>query len=172
MKTEKDSYTKKLINLLSKKIDMDISKYDIGEMTKGMPIELEHGSANPNTDVTGDDSIETLKIVLAHLNEIPDYYTRLEKMENDAKQGKSKDEGSNKNENIMKENMSNRYKELCGLEENTAKKQLKSFSTQKQLLKEEIDTKKFDIIKFINDGLGEKKTEEEIDLYKMQTGKS
>ena len=36
-------------------------------------------------DVTHDDPIVTGKIALAHLNEFPDYYTRLERMEEEAK---------------------------------------------------------------------------------------
>jgi hypothetical protein len=35
--------------------------------------------------VTSDDPVVTGKIVLAHLNEFPDYYTRLERMEEQAK---------------------------------------------------------------------------------------
>lgn len=46
-----------------------------------MDVELEHGLVDPHTNVTNDDSLMTGKITLAHLNEIPDYYTRLEKME-------------------------------------------------------------------------------------------
>jgi hypothetical protein len=34
--------------------------------------------------VTDDDEIVTGKIALAHLNEFPDYYTRLAKMESEA----------------------------------------------------------------------------------------
>jgi len=45
----------------------------------GLDIELEHGLVDPNTNVTDDDEIITGKIALAHLNEFPDYYTRLEK---------------------------------------------------------------------------------------------
>ena len=45
------------------------------------PSELEHARRDPATNVTGDDPIVTGKIALAHLNEFPDYYTRLEKME-------------------------------------------------------------------------------------------
>jgi hypothetical protein len=37
-----------------------------------------------NTNVTQDDEILTGKIALAHLNEFPDYYTRLQKMETEA----------------------------------------------------------------------------------------
>jgi hypothetical protein len=49
-----------------------------------MDVELEHGSRDPETNVTGDDVIMTAKIARAHLNEFPDYYTRLAKMEAEA----------------------------------------------------------------------------------------
>jgi len=39
---------------------------------------------DPATNVTNDDPLVTGKIALAHLNEFPDYYTRLEKMEAEA----------------------------------------------------------------------------------------
>jgi hypothetical protein len=173
-------YTKKIIELLAKKMDLDISKYDINEMIQGMLVELEHGSKSPETDITNDDPMQTFKIVLTHMDELPDYYTRLKKMEKEAESVKteeSKKEEENKEsmeeskKNTM-ENVSKRYKELCGLLENEQKKQLKNplyqEKNRKTLLKEEMDPNKFDIIKFSNDGLGEKTTEEEIDLYKMQ----
>lgn len=50
-----------------------------------MEVELEHGSQDPATDVTHDDPVLTGKIALAHLNEFPDYYVRLERMEREAK---------------------------------------------------------------------------------------
>jgi Protein of unknown function (DUF5661) len=50
-----------------------------------MDVELEHGVRDPATDVTGNDPVLTAKIALAHLNEFPDYYTRLEAMEEEAK---------------------------------------------------------------------------------------
>ncbi len=53
------------------------------ELVKGMFAELEHGSHNQNTNVTDDDPIQTFKIALAHLDELPDYYTRLEKLEDE-----------------------------------------------------------------------------------------
>ena len=46
---------------------------------KGMEVELEHGSRDSLTNVTSDDLLITGKIALAHLNEFPDYYDRLEK---------------------------------------------------------------------------------------------
>lgn len=51
----------------------------------GLGVELEHGSVAPKTDVTHDDPLLTGKIALAHLTEFPDYYTRLAKMETEAK---------------------------------------------------------------------------------------
>ncbi len=50
-----------------------------------MDVELEHGLHDPVTNVTDDDPVVTGKIALAHLNELPDYYTRLERMEEQAK---------------------------------------------------------------------------------------
>ena len=49
-----------------------------------MDVELEHGLHDPATNVTDDDPLVTGKIALAHLNEFPDYYTRLERMEEEA----------------------------------------------------------------------------------------
>ena len=49
-----------------------------------MDVELEHGRHDPLTNVTDDDPVVTGKIALAHLHEFPDYYTRLELMEEQA----------------------------------------------------------------------------------------
>lgn len=51
----------------------------------GLDVELEHGKKDSHTNVTNDDPLTTGKIALAHLNEFPDYYTRLDKLEEDAK---------------------------------------------------------------------------------------
>jgi hypothetical protein len=66
-------------------IDWEHAPFDVEQFRAGMDVELEHGSRDPKTDVTGNDPIITAKIALAHLNEFPDYYTRLEAMENEAK---------------------------------------------------------------------------------------
>ena len=47
-------------------------------------MELEHGKKDSGPNVTQDDKVFTGKIALAHLNEFPDYYTRLQKMETEA----------------------------------------------------------------------------------------
>jgi hypothetical protein len=66
-------------------IDWNSAPFGVEQFRMGMEVELEHGRHDPSTDVTGDDPVTTGKIALAHLNEFPDYYTRLEQMEEQAK---------------------------------------------------------------------------------------
>ncbi len=65
-------------------IGVDWDRFDLEEFRAGMDVEFEHGSHDPQTDVTHDDPIVTGKIALAHLKEFPDYYTRLAVMEREA----------------------------------------------------------------------------------------
>ncbi len=48
------------------------------EFQKGLEVELEHGLTFPDANVTNNHPVLTGKIVLAHLKETLDYYTRLE----------------------------------------------------------------------------------------------
>jgi hypothetical protein len=66
------------------KIGMDFNKFNLEQFRMGLHIELEHGLCDPQTNVTNDDLELTGKIAFAHLKEIPDYYTRLEIMEDEA----------------------------------------------------------------------------------------
>jgi hypothetical protein len=66
-------------------IDWATSPFDVEQFRIGMNIELEHGLHDAHTNVSDDDPHVTAKIALAHLNEFPDYYTRLERMEEEAK---------------------------------------------------------------------------------------
>ena len=66
-------------------IDWATAPFDVDQFRRGMDVELEHGLHDDATNVTGDDPLVTGKIALAHLNEFPDYYTRLERMEEEAK---------------------------------------------------------------------------------------
>lgn len=59
-------------------------RFDLEQFRMGMDVELEHGTRDPQTNVTGDDPLTTGKIALAHLHEYPDYYTRLSVMEKEA----------------------------------------------------------------------------------------
>ena len=65
-------------------IDFKALKCDLEQFRMGLDVELEHGPISPKTNVTGDDWSLTGKIALAHLNEFPDYYTRLEVLEHEA----------------------------------------------------------------------------------------
>jgi DNA-directed RNA polymerase alpha subunit len=65
-------------------IDWATSPFDVEQFRMGMDVELEHGTHDPDTNVTDDDETVTAKIARAHLNEFPDYYTRLSAMEAEA----------------------------------------------------------------------------------------
>ena len=65
-------------------IDWSNSPFDVEQFRMGMDVELEHGTHDPDTNVTDDDVEVTAKIARAHLNEFPDYYTRLAAMESEA----------------------------------------------------------------------------------------
>ena len=66
-------------------LGIDWNEFDVEQFQMGIEVELEHGQKDPDTNVTDDDAILTGKIALAHLKEFPDYYSRLAKMEDEAK---------------------------------------------------------------------------------------
>lgn len=66
------------------RLEIDWNQVNFNEFKMGLSVELEHGSHDAKTNVTNNDLETTAKIALAHLNEYPDYYTRLEKLEKEA----------------------------------------------------------------------------------------
>jgi hypothetical protein len=66
-------------------IDWDQSPFDVEQFRQGMDVELEHGLHDLLTNVTENEPTITGKIALAHLKEFPDYYTRLARMEEEAR---------------------------------------------------------------------------------------
>ncbi len=84
---EKSSFTAEEARRVGDQLGIDWAgaPFDVEQFRMGMDVELEHGLHDPSTNVTGDDPVVTGKIALAHLNEFPDYYTRLERMEEEAK---------------------------------------------------------------------------------------
>jgi len=80
----KKHFTSEEAKSVGEMLGIDWSKFDVEQFRMGMDVELEHGLIDPKTNVTNDNPIMTGKIALAHLNEFPDYYTRLEKMEKEA----------------------------------------------------------------------------------------
>lgn len=65
-------------------IDWGASRFDVDQFRMGLDVELEHGRRDSATNVSDDDETTTGKIARAHLNEFPDYYTRLAEMEAEA----------------------------------------------------------------------------------------
>jgi hypothetical protein len=80
----KKHFTTEQAREIGARLGVDWSRFDVEQFRMGLDVELEHGLRDPSTNVTGDDPIMTGKIALAHLNEFPDYYTRLDKMEQEA----------------------------------------------------------------------------------------
>jgi hypothetical protein len=83
--TEKRTTTIEEARRVGDAIGVDWTRFDLEQFRAGMDVEFEHGSHDPQTDVTHDDPITTGKIAFAHMKEFPDYYERLERMEAEAK---------------------------------------------------------------------------------------
>ncbi len=79
-------FTTEQAKQIGEQLGIKWDKFDIEQFRMGMDVELEHGSVDSNTNVTNDNPLITGKIALAHLNEFPDYYTRLDKMEKEAEE--------------------------------------------------------------------------------------
>ena len=67
-------------------LGIDWKAFDVDQFRRGMDVELEHGLHDSETNVTDDDAVVTGKIAWAHLKEFPDYYDRLEQMEEEAEE--------------------------------------------------------------------------------------
>lgn len=70
--------------LVAKKLKIDTNLIPLNYFKRSLEVELEHGKVNLITNVTDNDLVKTGKIALAHINEYPDYYDRLEVMEEEA----------------------------------------------------------------------------------------
>lgn len=77
----KKHFSAKAAKEIGGKLGIKWDKFDVDQFRQGLDVELEHGLIDPATNVTNDDPVKTGKIALAHLNELPDYYDRLKKME-------------------------------------------------------------------------------------------
>ena len=65
--TGKKHFTTEPAKEIGEKIGIDWSKFDLEQFRHGMDVELEHGTVDPDTDVTGDDPLVTGKNALAYL---------------------------------------------------------------------------------------------------------
>ena len=82
MKEKRFSFNK--VKQIGDDLNVDWNKFEVEQFWTGLEAELEHGTIDPNTNVTNDDFLLTGKIASAYLNEFLDYYTRLAKMEEEA----------------------------------------------------------------------------------------
>jgi hypothetical protein len=80
----KREFTREEAQKVGEKLSIKWDKFDVDQFRRGMNVELEHGLQDSHTNVSNDNPLTTGKIALAHLNEFPDYYDRLEKMEEEA----------------------------------------------------------------------------------------
>lgn len=76
-----EAYDTKSAKAIGDSLRVDWNKVDIEEFKKGLSVESEHDDGS-ELDVV-DSEKDLAKIVLAHLKEKPDYYSRLKKVEED-----------------------------------------------------------------------------------------
>jgi len=79
------TFTAEQARQVGNQIGITWSEVNLEQFRMGLEVELEHGVRNVVTNVTNDDLVLTGKIALAHLMELPDYYTRLQRMEEEAR---------------------------------------------------------------------------------------
>lgn len=84
MTTVRKHFTTQEAAAIGTRLGIDWQAFDVEQFRIGLEVELEHGARDPQTNVTGDDPLMTGKIAWAHLKELPDYYTRLLRMEQEA----------------------------------------------------------------------------------------
>lgn len=82
----KENFSIEEAKQIGEQLGVDWSKFDVEQFHVGLNVELEHGLRDAQTNVSNDDPVITGKIALAHLNEFADYYTRLERLEEEAKE--------------------------------------------------------------------------------------
>jgi len=92
----KKRFTAKEAKKVGESLGIDWSQYNVEQFRMGMDVELEHGKRDALTNVTNNHPILTGKIALAHLNEFPDYYTRLKRLEQQAERALQKKSGKGK----------------------------------------------------------------------------
>lgn len=86
-------FTKEEAKTIGDTLNISWEEVDLEEFRMGLGVELEHGTHDLETNVTDDDELLTAKITLAHLREFPDYYTRLERLEQEAEAHWSQEDG-------------------------------------------------------------------------------
>ena len=83
--SSKKSFTAEDAKSIGETLGIKWDRFDVEQFRMGLDVELEHGTRDRSTNVTDDNPVTTGKIALAHLKEFPDYYERLDKLEEEAK---------------------------------------------------------------------------------------
>jgi len=83
--SDEQRITAEVARSIGMRLGLDWAIVDLEQFRRGLEVELEHGARDPETNVTNDDLTLTGKIAWAHLKEIRDYYTRLDRLEAEAK---------------------------------------------------------------------------------------
>lgn len=78
------TFTEDEAKTIGDSIGINWDAINLDEFRRGLTVELEHGDHDPETNVIDGNHLLAGKIAWAHLKEIRDYYTRLEKMESEA----------------------------------------------------------------------------------------
>ena len=63
--------------VLQAEVGAEALQIPVEEFQRGLEVELEHGLVFPEANVTNNHPVLTARLVLAHLKEMLDYYTRL-----------------------------------------------------------------------------------------------
>lgn len=93
--------------IIQSEVGAEALEIPIEEFRLGLEVELEHGLAFPDANITNNHPILTGKIVLAHLKEMLDYYLRLEVAELEGDILKAKTNGDH-------DNLAAKYEQLIG----------------------------------------------------------
>jgi hypothetical protein len=75
---EDDSVLDEEAAILREQVGGEALQIPLASFRRGLEVELEHGLAFPDANVTNNHPVLTAKIVLAHLKEMLDYYERLD----------------------------------------------------------------------------------------------
>jgi hypothetical protein len=81
VKTRRKQFSLSEAKTTGDKLAVNWEKIEVKQFRLGLNAELKDGTYNPITNFSSDDPILIGKMVRAHLNETPDYYTQWAEME-------------------------------------------------------------------------------------------
>jgi len=82
--SDKRRFTAEEARSIGMRLGVDWTNVDLEQFRRGLEVELEHGARDPETNVTNDDLLLACSSAWAHLKEIRDYDTRIDRLEAEA----------------------------------------------------------------------------------------